>query len=142
VTTIVPKFLADPPSDVDRLLPLVPLADVRIVAAKEKSAVADASTTIGITSPIWALLFAILAVVLGLLVLYFATAYRITCKLVPTNNLDAGRICEPFPTAGHHLDIRSGRVGRICNEFVRTTDRDHGGHFNSAWDCGCSGPWR
>jgi hypothetical protein len=57
----------------------VPLAEVRILAIdnKQKSVAADASTTMGITSPFWAFAFAILAAVLGFLVLYFCVG-RIT----------------------------------------------------------------
>ena len=78
VTTIVPQLSARP-ADVQKILPLVPLAEVRILAIdnKQKSVAADASTTMGITYPFWAFAFAILAAVLGFLVLYFCVG-RIT----------------------------------------------------------------
>src|SRR5207244_6401902 len=54
VTTAVPGDLGPQPSDVETALPLVPLAEVRILAIdnKKKELVADASTAIGITYPL------------------------------------------------------------------------------------------
>jgi hypothetical protein len=80
VTTAVPGDLGPQPSDIATALPLVPLAEVRILAIdnKKKELAADASTAIGITYPLAALLFAIATVGLGFAVLYIAVARRLT----------------------------------------------------------------
>jgi len=80
VTTAVPGDLGPQPSDVATALPLVPLAEVRILAIdnKKKELAAEASTAIGITYPLAALLFAIATVGLGFAVLYIAVARRLT----------------------------------------------------------------
>jgi hypothetical protein len=79
VTTTVPRLPQDTAEPVEKVLPLVPLADVRILAVdnNKKSIAADASTIIGITYPLAAFFFAILAMALGLVVLYFALARRV-----------------------------------------------------------------
>jgi hypothetical protein len=79
VTTTIPDDLGAQPEDIASALPLVPLADVRILAIdnKKKEAVADVSTAVGITHPVAAAVFAIAALILGLVVLYVATAWRI-----------------------------------------------------------------
>jgi hypothetical protein len=79
VTTTVPVALGPQPSDVAEALPFVPLAEVRILAIdnKKNELVADATTTIGITHPLAALILAIAAVVLGFVILYIAVARRL-----------------------------------------------------------------
>jgi hypothetical protein len=65
VTTTVPLSLKEVPSGtaVETALPLVPLADVRIVAIKEdKTLAADVLATIGITHP-WAAIFLAVATI-------------------------------------------------------------------------------
>ncbi|HLW70286.1 MAG TPA: hypothetical protein VKS22_06665 [Candidatus Binataceae bacterium] len=79
VTAIVPAGLG-PPKDAERvaLLPLVPLAQVRILAVgPDNNLAADASTTIGITNPLWAMLFASLTVIAGLLLLHLCATKRL-----------------------------------------------------------------
>jgi len=79
VTTTVPRDLGPQPSDVAEALPLVPLAEVRILAIdnKKKELVADAITAIGITHPLGALILAIAAVVFGFVILYIAVGRRL-----------------------------------------------------------------
>jgi len=79
VTATVPN-LGPRPSDVAMALPLVPLAEVRILAIDSKKNVvaADVTTTIGITYPLAAFAFAIATVALGFWVLYIATGWRLT----------------------------------------------------------------
>lgn len=79
VTTTVPDNLGDQPTDIASALPLVPLAEIRILAIdnKKKEAAADVSAAIGITYPLAGATFAIAALILGLVVLYVATARRI-----------------------------------------------------------------
>jgi hypothetical protein len=81
VTTTVPAHLTkEPPGTVrESALPLVPLADVRIVAIKEdKTLAADMTTTIGITYP-WAAIFLALAtIVIVLIALTIITNLRLT----------------------------------------------------------------
>src|SRR5438067_6951542 len=80
VTTAVPSDLGPKPSDVATALPLVPLAEVRILAIdnKKKELAADASTAIGITYPLGGLILALAAVALGFGVLYIAVVRRVT----------------------------------------------------------------
>src|SRR5438874_387803 len=80
VTTAVPSDLGPKPSDVATALPLVPLAEVRILAIdnKKKELTADASTAIGITYPLGGLILALAAVALGFGVLYIAVVRRVT----------------------------------------------------------------
>jgi|GEM_PF-1097461 len=79
VTARVPQGLGWPPGDVARVLPLVPYAELRILAVdnKNKVAAADVSTTIGVTYRLAALALAGLTVLLGLLVLYLAVHWRL-----------------------------------------------------------------
>ena len=79
VTTTVPTDLGAMPSNIEFALPLVPLADVRIMAIDntKKEVAADVSTTIGITYPTIAALFAIVTIVIGFVTLYAVTAWRI-----------------------------------------------------------------
>ena len=79
VTTTVPLDLGIMPAGIEFALPLVPLADVRIMAIDntKKEVAADVTTTIGITYPTIAALFAILTIVLGFVTLYAVTAWRI-----------------------------------------------------------------
>jgi len=78
VTTTVPD-LPDEPKNVAKALPLVPLAEVRILAIdKEKVTAADVTTTIGITYLVAALTLTILTVILGFVVLHIAVVRRLT----------------------------------------------------------------
>ena len=77
VTTTIPNDLGAQPAGIATALPLVPLAEVRILAIKQDKAVADVTTAIGITHPFAAAAFAIAAITLGFVVLYGATAWRI-----------------------------------------------------------------
>jgi hypothetical protein len=77
VTTTVPE-LGPQPNDVATALPLVPLAEVRILATdKEKKTAADVTTAIGITYPWAAFAFAIATVAVGFVILYIAASGRL-----------------------------------------------------------------
>ena len=79
VTTTVPHDLGPQPNNVAKALPLVPLAEVRILAIdKDNNTKADATTAIGITYPLVALAFAIATVALGFVVLHIAVGRRLT----------------------------------------------------------------
>jgi hypothetical protein len=79
-TTIPPNFPELPPGKVvDWAVPLVPLADVRILAFKEdKTLAADVVTTIGITHPWLAGFYAIATVVIVVVVLSYISKWRLT----------------------------------------------------------------
>jgi hypothetical protein len=80
VTTTIPRdfrTLADGMHQA-KALPLVPLADVRIVAFADKTLAADVVTTIGITYPWAAIVFALATVAIALIVLWFITKKRLT----------------------------------------------------------------
>jgi hypothetical protein len=73
LTVLVPNNLGVQPTDVKRLtlLPLVPFAEVRILAiSKDNKLVVNAPTEIGITSPLVALFVAAAGTLLGLAILY------------------------------------------------------------------------
>jgi len=85
ITTTVPKDLGSKPDDVESALPLVPLAEVHILAIKDdpkdktkKEVLAHAATTIGITDPVIAFIFAIVTVALGFVALHIAVGRRLT----------------------------------------------------------------
>jgi hypothetical protein len=81
VTTTVPDNLKDVPpgATLARALPLVPLADVRIlVVLAGKTVAADATTVIGITHPLAAIGFAVLTIVIVLIALNVIADYRLT----------------------------------------------------------------
>jgi hypothetical protein len=81
LTTTIPVNFPDPPPGrhVDKALPLVPLADVRILAFNEnKTLAADVATTIGITYPWWAILFALATIAIALAALWIIAKYRFT----------------------------------------------------------------
>jgi len=79
VTTTVPHGLGPKPDDVAKALPLVPLTEVRILAIDGQNNVkADATSEIGITSPVAAFVFAIAVMILGFAILYAATSFRLT----------------------------------------------------------------
>ncbi len=80
VTTTVPDALNDlPPGAIQKnVLPLVPLADVRImVIDANNKVVADAITMIGITHPAAAIFFAILTIVIVLIALNVVADHRL-----------------------------------------------------------------
>jgi hypothetical protein len=79
VTTTVPDDLGPQPNDVATALPLVPLAEVRILARdnKKKETVADVTTSIGITHPVAAFVFAIATMIIGLGALHIAAGWRL-----------------------------------------------------------------
>jgi hypothetical protein len=79
VTTTVPNDLGPRPSSVETALPLVPLAEVRILAINNgtKTVAADATAVIGITYPWAAFLFTLVTVGLGFLVLHVAASQRL-----------------------------------------------------------------
>jgi hypothetical protein len=79
VTTTVPDGLGPQPNDVAKALPLVPLAEVRILVIdnKKKETAADVTTAIGITYPVAALAIAIATMILGFVVLYIAAGSRL-----------------------------------------------------------------
>jgi len=76
VTTTVPK-LGTQPNDTVMALPLLPLAEVRILAIDNETRVVDVSTEIGVTHPVVALGFAIVPVVIGLFILCIAANKRL-----------------------------------------------------------------
>ena len=79
VNARVPEGLRSPPGDVAKALPLVPNAEMRILAVdnKKKEVAADVTTTIGVTYVWSALVLAGATVVIGLLVLYLAVHWRL-----------------------------------------------------------------
>jgi len=79
-TVPVPNDQKSPPNDVTTVLPLVPLAEVRILAIdnKKKETVADVTTAIGIPSRVVALAFTIATVILGFMILHIAVGRRLT----------------------------------------------------------------
>jgi hypothetical protein len=80
VTTTIPVNFPKPPADnaVDTALPLVPLADVRILAFNEdKTLAANVATTIGITHPLLAIFFGIVTLVIALAALWFVAISRL-----------------------------------------------------------------
>jgi hypothetical protein len=80
VTTTIPSDLPIVPSGtvVESALPLVPLADVRIIAVAEGNTLAaDATATIGITHPWAAIILAIATVVIVLVVLTIIASSRL-----------------------------------------------------------------
>jgi hypothetical protein len=78
VTTTVPPDLGPQPPRIAMALPLVPLAEVRILAVNKKNEpTMDVITSIGITHPVIAALFAVVTVTLGLLVLHVACGRRL-----------------------------------------------------------------
>jgi hypothetical protein len=80
ITVAVPEPLAKKTtSPIDRAVWVVPLAEVRtLVVSKGKAGTLDVWSVIGITHPMLALLFALLAVSLGLYALYRTVGARIT----------------------------------------------------------------
>src|SRR6266851_1060439 len=72
VTVTVPDDLGAQPANVKHvaLLPLVPLAEVRILVIHANNLVANVPTEIGITSPFAAVVLAIAAMIFGLVILY------------------------------------------------------------------------
>jgi hypothetical protein len=85
LTTTIPRNFPDvaPGKKRDKALPLVPLADVRIIVFDEHTTLAaDVSTTIGITYPLWAILFALGTVFVALLALWAVTRERVTQTLI------------------------------------------------------------
>ena len=78
VTTTVPA-LGPQPNDVAKALPLVPLADVRILVIdnKKKEAAADVTTAIGITYPAAALALVFVTTILGFAILFTAAGARL-----------------------------------------------------------------
>ena len=80
VTTTVPIGLPDPPAGktVDKALPLVPLADVRILAfAEDKKLAVNVATTIGISYRWAAILIALGTIALALAVLWIFAEQRL-----------------------------------------------------------------
>ncbi len=84
LTTTIPSKLTDVPRGmkVDYFLPLIPLADVRIIAVKadengKKTLAADASVTIGITHPAAAIFLAAATVAIVLFALYIIAYLRL-----------------------------------------------------------------
>jgi len=80
VTARVPEGLRSPPGDVAQALPLVPYAELRILAVdnKKKEVAADVTTTIGVTYVLAALVLTGATAALGMLVLYLAVHRRLT----------------------------------------------------------------
>jgi hypothetical protein len=80
VTVTVPDDLGPQPSDTVMALPLVPLAEVRILARdnKKNKTVADVTASIGITHPAAAFVFAIGTAIIGFVALNVAAGWRLT----------------------------------------------------------------
>ena len=80
VTTTVPNIPpSEPGTTVKSRIPLVPLAEVRILAIKsDKTLAADVSTFIGVPYKIVAIAFAVATVVLALLALHLVAVWRLT----------------------------------------------------------------
>jgi hypothetical protein len=80
VTTTIPGKLKDVPHGMtaDYFLPLVPLADVRIIAVKmDKTLAAEAGVTIGVTHPFAAIVLAVATVVIVLFALCLIARRRL-----------------------------------------------------------------
>jgi hypothetical protein len=80
VTTTIPRQLQAPPPKAvpESAFPLVPLADVRIIAFKEdKTVAADASTVIGVTHPFVAFFWATFTIIVMLIALCFIACKRL-----------------------------------------------------------------
>ena len=99
VTTTVPTlaFLGPQPEDTETALPLVPLAEARILAVNntEKKAAADVTTKIGITYPLAAFAFAIVTVAIGFAALIIAVGWRLTHPGILTANWPLRIISTP-----------------------------------------------
>jgi hypothetical protein len=80
VTGRVPEGLGWAPADVAKALPLVPYAELRILAvdSKKKEVAADVTTTIGVTYVSAAVVLAAVTAALGLLFLYLIVHWRLT----------------------------------------------------------------
>ena len=80
VTATIPDALKGPPAskDVQSALPLVPLADVRIVVVNDGKLWALATTTIGITHPVAAIVLALATISILLVGLTLAARLRLT----------------------------------------------------------------
>ncbi len=80
VTTTVPDNLGPQPNDVAMALPLVPLAEIRILVRDNTNGktVADVSTAIGITHPAAAFVFSIVTAIIGFAALHIAAGRRLT----------------------------------------------------------------
>ena len=88
VTTTVPPLGAKP-EQTEYVLPLlhvVPVAIVRILAIKDTTVAADAATTIGITHPWVAIIFALATIVIGFWILYVALTWRLEDKGIRSAN--------------------------------------------------------
>lgn len=88
VTTTVPALGAKP-EQTEYVLPflhVVPIAAVRILAIKDTTVAADAATTIGITYPLVAIIFALATVVIGFWILYVALTWRLEDKGIRSAN--------------------------------------------------------
>lgn len=88
VTTTVPPLGAKP-EQTEYVLPflhVVPIATVRILAIKDTTVAADAATTIGITNPWVAIIFALATVIIGFWILYVALTWRLEDKGIRSAN--------------------------------------------------------
>ena len=78
MTATIPLLLDQPEGKrKDKALPLVPLADVRILAFNDKTLAANVATTIGISYRLFAVLFALGTVALALAVFWIVANYRL-----------------------------------------------------------------
>lgn len=93
VTTTIPANFPRQEKTVETSLPLVWLAEVRILAMKDKEIQAAATTTIGITYPWIAILFALVTVAIALWVLWRITQYM---------------FAQPAPQAGTQTGTATG----------------------------------
>jgi hypothetical protein len=83
VTTTIPNKLKEVPAGmfVERALPLVPWADVRVIAVTDnKMLAADAIATIGITHPLAAIILAVATIVIVLVALVIIAHLRLEHK--------------------------------------------------------------
>jgi hypothetical protein len=82
VTATIPELGKVPPGSVqEEAFPLVPLADVRIIAVKtDMTLMADARTKIGVTYPILAIIWAILTIVVLFFALHFCARSRLKAE--------------------------------------------------------------
>jgi hypothetical protein len=102
-----------------RRISLVPIAEVRIVALKDQTPVADVQTEIGVTHPMASLLLAAAVLILAFVALDRIVKRRIdhpgilSANTAAAHHLDAGGHGQPVAASDSHLDLR-GRGRRQC----------------------------
>lgn len=115
VTTTVPSDLGDQPADIQTaILPFVPLADVRILAINNqtKAAALDATTTIGVTGLLPAVLFTAATIVFGCWVLCVVARRRLKNQdgTAPSGISKASWPLQVISTPGGHASLSQFQI--------------------------------